>query len=87
MDMGKLVLGILADPTKIDGFIEQYKPGIDSIASALAPMLEKIGDYRNRRVVDNFKFFTDNGFTRDEAIILILGGEPAIKEQLDKRRK
>lgn len=53
------------------------------ILSALEPLVVRFSNFNRERNVDTFNYYLNNGFTRNEALTLILANKESLQQQVN----
>ena len=73
------------------GEVDQYLPLVKKVTDKLAPVLdelaERISKYNRQSNVDAFKFYVDSGFTRSEALLLVINANAAMEKAMQNINK
>jgi len=80
------ILGVIgaveANADMILGVAEAGSNLIYKFAPVLGKILDSTGDYMKERTVKSFNFYLENGFSREEALMLVLNSRIALAEMM-----
>ena len=87
MKMNEVLSMLLESPEELKPIVEQAKKVIDLYAPEIQTLLKRINATIREMKVDSILYYEKQGFTRHEALLLVLDQWQVIAESLKNRNK
>ena len=68
--------------TTFDSYLPIIKVTIDKFAPELGEQLKRINQFHAETQIESFEFYLNKGFTREEAMMLVLNAKIALQDIL-----
>lgn len=80
-------VAILNEAESFRPLVKKVLDTIESYGPELARLFDDLADYSVKRNAKTFNMYRDNGFSRKEAMLLVLNSKVALSEALNNHNK